>query len=72
MKDKTAAQEDPDVKAAVAAVEQALGDAGRILVRESGTEPLVRVMVEAETDQLCHDYVYQVVDVIKAKGHEVE
>ena len=54
------------------AVEQALGDAGRILVRESGTEPLVRVMVEAETDQLCHDYVYQVVDVIKAKGHEVE
>ena len=72
VKDKTAAQEDPDVKAAVAAVEQALGDAGRILVRESGTEPLVRVMVEAETDQLCHDYVYQVVDVIKAKGHEVE
>ena len=72
VRDKTAAQEDPDVKAAVAAVEQTLGDAGRILVRESGTEPLVRVMVEAETDQLCHDYVYQVVEVIKAKGHEVE
>ena len=47
--DKTAAQEDPDVKAAVKAVEEALGDTGRILVRESGTEPLLRVMVEAET-----------------------
>ena len=51
--DKTAAQEDPDVKAAVKAVEEALGDTGRILVRESGTEPLLRVMVEAETEECC-------------------
>ena len=43
-----------------------------ILVRESGTEPLVRVMVEAETPELCQEYVYHVVNVIKAKGHEVK
>ena len=67
--DKTAAQEDPDVKAAVKAVEEALGDTGRILVRESGTEPLLRVMVEAETEECCRKYVDQVVGVVKAKGH---
>ena len=49
--DKRTAQDDPDVRAAVEAVEKALGDDGRILVRESGTEPLVRVMVEAKTQQ---------------------
>lgn len=72
VKDKTAAQEDPDVQAAVEQVAQALGDSGRILVRESGTEPLIRVMVEAETAELCQEYVYHVVNVIKAKGHEVK
>ena len=72
VKDKTAAQEDPDVKAAVDYVAKTLGDSGRILVRESGTEPLVRVMVEAETPELCQEYVYHVVNVIKAKGHEVK
>lgn len=69
--DKTAAQEDPDVKAAVKAVEEALGDTGRILVRESGTEPLLRVMVEAETEECCRKYVDQVVSVVKAKGYVV-
>ena len=69
--DKTAAQEDPDVKAAVKAVEEALGDTGRILVRESGTEPLLRVMVEAETEECCRKYVDQVVSVVKGKGHVV-
>ena len=69
--DKTAAQEDPDVKAAVKAVEEALGDTGRTLVRESGTEPLLRVMVEAETEECCRKYVDQVVSVVKAKGHVV-
>ena len=53
-------------------VEEALGDTGRILVRESGTEPVIRVMVEAETEDICSKYVYQVVDVLKAKGHVVE
>lgn len=70
--DKTAAEQDEDVQNAVKGVEEALGNTGRILVRESGTEPLLRVMVEAETDELCHKYVYQVVDVLKAKGHGIE
>ena len=69
--DKRTAQDDPDVQAAVAEVAAKLGDTGRILVRESGTEPLVRVMVEAETEDLCQEYVDFVVDTIKRKGHAV-
>ena len=69
--DKATAQADPDVQAAVAEVAAKLGDAGRILVRESGTEPKVRVMVEAENMQLCQEYVDYVVDTIKRKGHAV-
>ncbi len=71
VKDKTLAQQDPDVVKTVKEVEEALGDQGRILVRESGTEPLVRVMVEAKTDEICHELVLKVVNVIKAKGHAV-
>ncbi len=67
--DKTAAQNDPDVKAAVEAVANKLGEDGRILVRESGTEPLVRVMVEASSLELCERYVKEVVDIIKEKGY---
>ena len=70
--DKAAAQADPDVAAAVDAVANALGTTGRILVRESGTEPVIRVMVEAKTQEMCDTYVNQVVEVIKAKGHAVE
>ena len=70
VKDKALAQNDPAVKAAVEAVAQELGDSGRILVRESGTEPLVRVMVEAEQDEQCRQLAQRVVDVIKAQGHE--
>ena len=66
---KPAAQNDPDVQAAVKKVADALGDTGRILVRESGTEPVIRVMVEAETNELCEKYVDSVIDVIRAKGH---
>ena len=69
--DKKAAQDDADVQAAVKAVGEALGDTGRILVRESGTEPLVRVMVEAPEHETCEKYVQQVVDVIKAKGYAI-
>ena len=72
VKDKALAQADTDVQAAVAAVTEALGDTGRILVRESGTEPLLRVMVEAETEELCRKYVDQVVNVVREKGHEVK
>ena len=70
--DKKAAQNDPDVQAAVQNVADQLGDTGRILVRESGTEPVVRVMVEAETEDICHKYVNDVVDVIKKNGWAVE
>ena len=69
VKSKPEAQNDPDVQEAVAKVAEMLGDTGRILVRESGTEPVIRVMVEAETESLCEKYVDQVTDVIKSKGH---
>lgn len=69
VKDKSAAQADPEVQAAVNAAAEALGDTGRILVRESGTEPLVRVMVEAENEEICHKYVDSVVSVIRKNGH---
>lgn len=67
--DKKTAQDDPDVQAEVQKVSDALGDTGRILLRQSGTEPVVRVMVEAETDAICEKYVDQVIEVMKAKGH---
>lgn len=70
--DKKAAQANPAVQKAVDDAAQALGSDGRILVRESGTEPLIRVMVEAETDELCRQYVDQVVEVIRAEGLMVE
>ena len=69
--DKAVAQADPDVQAAVSEVAAKLGDSGRILVRESGTEPLVRVMVEAQTLEICQEYVDHVVETIKRKGHAV-
>jgi phosphoglucosamine mutase len=69
--DKTQAQDDANVKAAVEAVANALGADGRILVRESGTEPVVRVMVEAGSTEECEKYVDQVIEVIKSKGYAV-
>lgn len=67
--DKKAAQDDPQVQAEVAKVTEALGADGRILLRQSGTEPVVRVMVEASSKELCEKYVDQVIAVMKAQGH---
>ena len=69
--DKAVAQNDPDVQAAVSEVAAKLGETGRILVRESGTEPKIRVMVEAESLETCQECVDFVVDTIKRKGHAV-
>ncbi len=69
VKDKAAAQADPDVQAAVQRVTEKLGETGRILVRESGTEPVVRVMVEAENEPVCRAYVEEVVHILQEKGH---
>ncbi len=70
--DKKTARENPEVVRAVDAVEAELGENGRILVRESGTEPLIRVMVEAATDELCAKYVNQVVKVMEEQSLIVE
>ncbi len=69
VKSKPDAQNDPDVQAAVQKVTDELGDTGRILVRESGTEPVIRVMVEADTEEICEKHVDAVIEVITAKGH---
>ena len=70
--DKKTARENPAVVAAIENVAKELGDDGRILVRESGTEPVMRVMVEAATDELCAKYVDGVIDVIRGEGLIVE
>lgn len=72
VKDKKAVRMDADVCAAVAEVERLLGQDGRILVRESGTEPVVRVMVEATSAELCQSCVERVVAVIESKGFAEE
>ena len=72
VKDKASVISDSDVLAAVAEVEKLIDGNGRALLRESGTEPVIRVMIESETDELCRAYADKIADVIKAKGHCVE
>ncbi len=69
VKSKPEAQNDPVVQAVVSQIKEELADSGRILVRESGTEPLIRVMVEAATKEICDRSVQAVVNTIKAQGH---
>lgn len=68
---KPEARADEDVQAIVAKVSEELGNDGRIILRESGTEPVIRVMVEAKTDTLAEECVDRVIAVIKEKGHAV-
>lgn len=70
--DKSAVMKDADVSEAVKNCSKELEGNGRMLVRESGTEPLIRVMAEAPTDELCRKYVYEVVDMLKKKGYALE
>ncbi len=72
VKSKPEALNDPDVQAAAQKVTEDLGDTGRIVLRESGTEPVIRVMVEADTDEICEKYVDYVIDAIVAKGHKAD
>ncbi|MEE1198939.1 MAG: phosphoglucosamine mutase [Acutalibacteraceae bacterium] len=72
VKDKADAKNDPDVKAAVEEVEKLINGNGRVLIRESGTEPVIRVMIESETDELCREYAHRIADVIIANGHKAE
>ncbi len=69
VKSKPAVKEDKVVQDKIKEVESILGDEGRVLVRESGTEPVIRVMVEASTDDLCSKYVDEIIKVIKDQGH---
>lgn len=69
VKDKTAAQEDGDVKTEVEKVSAVLGGDGRVLLRQSGTEPVVRVMVEAPSRDLCESCVDQIIEILKRNGH---
>jgi phosphoglucosamine mutase len=68
VQNKETALHDEELKAVIASVEEELGNDGRILVRPSGTEPLIRVMVEAKTDELCAEYVNRVVSFMEQKG----
>lgn len=71
VKDKKAVQEDEEVNKEIEAVREQIGKSGRILVRQSGTEPLIRVMVEAKTEELCHELANRVVQKIKERGHAI-
>ena len=68
--DKTAVRVDESVQECVAVIAKRLGDNGRILLRESGTEPVVRIMIEAESEEICRAYIQEVAEVIRAKGYE--
>ena len=67
--DKDATLFDDDVRSAAAEVEKELAGNGRVLLRASGTEPLVRVMAEAPTEEECHAAVDKIIAAIERKGH---
>jgi len=72
VQNKKAAREDVKVIEAIDKVSKELGKEGRILVRESGTEPLIRIMVEAKSQEICKEYADRVVKVLYQQGHVKE
>ncbi|HHX11623.1 MAG TPA: phosphoglucosamine mutase [Clostridiales bacterium] len=70
--DKAAVEEDVEVIKVIEAVEKDLGDDGRLLVRKSGTEPLIRVMVEAGSNEICRQQAERVVKVMEERGHIIK
>ena len=72
VRDKKEAQNDPEVQAVIKEVEASLGDEGRVLVRESGTEPVVRVMVEADSDEKCSENVRKIIDKMRERGFVIK
>ena len=70
--DKDGTLNDEAIKAAVAEIEQELGSEGRVVLRKSGTEPLLRVMVEAGTQELCEEKVDQIIEAMKNTGHLIQ
>ena len=69
VKDKDAVMNDTDVLAEKDKVEELISGNGRALLRQSGTEPLIRIMIESETMELCEKYAEMIKKVISDKGH---
>ena len=72
VKDKGAVENDKDVISAIKDIEKLIGGKGRVLLRKSGTEPVVRIMVESEQFESCVEYVNTIAKVIEQKGHNAE
>lgn len=72
VRDKASAVNDENVKKTVEAVEGLINKKGRVLIRQSGTEPVIRVMVEAQTHEKCVEYTNMIIDAIKEGGHAIE
>ena len=68
MKDKNTVLDNTNVKESIEKIENKLGNSGRVLVRKSGTEPLIRVMVEAETEEVANESASEIVSTIKENG----
>ena len=72
VKNKAEVMNDGEVLKVLEEVKKLIGDNGRALLRESGTEPVIRVMIESESIELCEDYAEKIVSMIKERGHSVE